>query len=91
MIATCARKLVAGAVAAVLYFVLSQVVFIAFLFLATWRGWDLPWYHEPAEYHWWRWLLFALWCAGFVAFVWWASSRFGNRSRESRADRLGTR
>lgn len=29
-----------------------------------------------------------LWCAGFVAFVWWSSSRFESRSPESRANRF---
>jgi len=70
--------LFAGAVAGFIYFAASQLAGLAYLFLATWRGWQVPGYHEPA--HWWSWLLLALWCAGFVGVVLWASRRYGSRS-----------
>ena len=58
-----------------LYFVASQLAALAYLFLATAFGWQVSGYHEPAEYTWWSWLLWAMWVAGFVLTVWWGATR----------------
>lgn len=73
-------KLIRGALFGVVYLVLSQVVGIAYLLLAAALGWDVPGYHEPAEYEWWSWPIFIVWVAGFVVAVWWGASSVRSRS-----------
>jgi hypothetical protein len=73
------RRLIGGLAVGVLYFVLSQLVGLVYLFLATAFGWQVRGYHEAAEYEWWSWLLFVVWVAGFFVAVWWGAARFGSR------------
>ena len=78
-------RIVAAALAGLLYFVVTQLLAVGYLLLAAWAGWDVPGYHEPAEYHWWSWIVFSLWCAGFALVAWWAAFRLPfRRSRPSR-------
>jgi hypothetical protein len=78
------RTLSGGAVFGVAYFVLSQIVGFVYLLLATVFRWDVPGYHEPTEYEWWRWLLFSVWVAGFGVAVWWGASRFRSQPNPCR-------
>jgi hypothetical protein len=52
-----------------LYVVISQLVGFAHLLLAAALEWQVPGYHEPADYAWWSWLLCVVWVAGFIIAV----------------------
>jgi hypothetical protein len=73
------RRVIGGAAVGVVYFVFSQLVGLAYLFLAAVFGWQVRGYHEPAEYDVWTWLVFAVWVAGFVFAVWWGAFRLVSR------------
>ncbi len=66
-------RISAALVAAVIYLMLLTFVWIGFLFIATWRGYSIPGYHEPGP--WWGWLLLVAWVIGLLAVVWWAGFR----------------
>lgn len=66
-------RIAAALAAAVVYLMLLTLVWIGFLFVATWRGYHIPGYHEPSP--WWTSLLSVVWLIGLFAVAWWAGFR----------------
>lgn len=79
-------RIAAALAAAVIYLIVLTLVWIGFLFIATWRGYSIPGYHEPSP--WWSAPLSVVWLIGLLAVAWWTGFRapWWRRERDSRAE-----
>lgn len=66
-------RIVAALAAGALYYMVWWLVTHGWLWIATWRGYHIPGYHEPGP--WWSWALLAVWFLGLFAVVWVAAFR----------------